>query len=40
MKRLPASKNVEITSALIQTLADAFGKNNIKVVEKAIENRR
>lgn len=38
MKRLPASRNVRIEPALVSSLAGIFGENNIKVLEKAIEN--
>ncbi len=40
VKRLPASRNVLVNEALLKTLRAAFGENNVKVVEKAIENRR
>ena len=39
MKRLPASRSVQIEDGLLHLLSQAFGENNIKVVEKAIENR-
>ena len=40
MKRLGASKNLLIGQKLLQRLSNEFGGNNIKVVEKAIENLR
>ncbi len=40
MKRLPASRNIRIEPPLISRLAGTFGENNIKVLEKAIENIR
>ena len=40
MKRLPASRNLLIEPDLLHRLKAEFGDNNIKVVEKAIENRR
>ncbi len=40
MKRLPASRNVRMEQTLLAELAQAFGKENIKVVEKSIENGR
>lgn len=40
MKRLPASRNILINSELVNSLTKKFGENNVKVVEKAIENLR
>ena len=40
MKRLGASKNLLIGQKILQRLSNEFGGNNIKVVEKAIENLR
>ncbi len=37
-KRLPDSRNVQIEEGLINNLTNIFGENNVKVVEKAIEN--
>ena len=39
MKRLPPSKTVCIEEGLLNTLTKNFGEKNVKVVEKAIENR-
>ena len=39
MKRLPPSKTVCIEESLLNTLTKNFGEKNVKVVEKAIENR-
>lgn len=39
MKRLPASRSVLISPGLKEKLADKFGLKNVKVVEKAIENK-
>lgn len=40
MKRLPASRNISIESGLVNSLANIFGENNVKVVEKPIENMK
>ncbi len=40
MKRLPAGQTVDAGSALIEKLEKSFGKGNVKVVEKRIENIR
>ncbi|MBO5371254.1 MAG: DNA polymerase III subunit alpha [Lachnospiraceae bacterium] len=40
IKRLPASRNVQIDRGLLNSLTKIFGENNVKVVEKAIENIR
>ena len=40
MKRLPASRNIRIEQALLHTLTEKFGENNVKVVEKPIEKQR
>lgn len=40
MKRLPASRNVYIDLPLLNSLTNNFGENNVKVVEKPIENIR
>ena len=37
-KNMPANYNVSINSALLEQLSDVFGKDNVKVVEKSIEN--
>ncbi len=40
MKRLPASANIRIDRELLVKIAEEFGENNVKVVEKGIENRK
>lgn len=40
MKRLPDSRNICINTEVVNSLTKKFGENNVKVVEKAIENRR
>ena len=40
MKRLGPQSNVHIDGELLGKLTEEFGENNVKVVEKAIENRR
>ena len=40
MKRLPAGRNVNAETALIEKLEQSFGKGNVKVIEKRIENIR
>ena len=40
MKRLPAGRNVNAKTALIEKLEQSFGKGNVKVIEKRIENIR
>ncbi len=37
-KRLPDSRNIEIEEGLMNNLTKIYGENNVKVVEKAIEN--
>ena len=39
MKRLSSGKSVLAERVLTDLLSQNFGRNNIKVVEKAIENR-
>lgn len=38
MKRLPPSRNVMITEEILAELQKKYGQNNVKVVEKSIEN--
>ncbi len=38
VKRLPAGKNVNADSDLVAKMEQSFGKGNVKVVEKRIEN--
>ena len=38
-KRLPDSRNIEIEEGLMNNLTKIYGENNVKVVEKAIENK-
>ena len=38
VKRLPAGRNVQAESELLTKLRKAFGQENVKVVEKRIEN--
>ena len=40
IKRLPNNKNVKINQELLDGLQGYFGENNVKVVEKSIENRK
>lgn len=40
MKRLPNRNNVQIDDTLLVKLTKEFGENNVKVVEKGIENER
>ena len=40
MKRLPASRNVNAGQELLEVLTEHYGENNVKIVEKGIENRR
>ena len=40
VKRLGASKNVKINQELLVKLYEKYGKDNVKVVEKSIENLR
>ena len=40
VKRLGASKNVKINQDLLVKLYEKYGKDNVKVVEKSIENLR
>ncbi|NCB94275.1 MAG: DNA polymerase III subunit alpha [Clostridia bacterium] len=40
MKRLPASRSVQIGEALLDVLTKEYGQDNVKVVEKSIEKRR
>ena len=40
MKRLPVGRNVNAETALIEKLEQSFGKGNVKVIEKRIENIR
>lgn len=39
MKRLPKSRSIRVESQLIHALGGFLGENNVKVVEKSIENR-
>ena len=39
MKKLPESQNVSADNALVSRLAEFFGKNNVKVIEKNIEKK-
>jgi len=39
IKRLPIGQSVMINDSLRQTLSNSFGQDNIKVVEKTIENK-
>ena len=38
MKRLPPSRNIAIMPEIINRLTKFLGENNVKVVEKSIEN--
>ena len=38
MKRLPKSRSIRVEQGLLQTLFGFLGENNVKVVEKSIEN--
>ena len=38
MKRLPKSRSIHVEQGLLQTLFGYLGENNVKVVEKSIEN--
>ncbi len=38
MKRLPPSRNIAIMPEMLNTLTKVLGENNVKVVEKSIEN--
>ena len=38
MKRLPPNRNIAIVPETIQKLTKLLGENNVKVVEKSIEN--
>lgn len=38
VKRLPASRNVDANKIFLGRLSNYLGENNVKVVEKAIEN--
>ena len=38
MKRLPPSRNVAVTPEIVNRLTKFLGENNVKVVEKNIEN--
>jgi DNA polymerase-3 subunit alpha len=38
-KALPANWNVQVTKELLKTLRDSLGENNVKVVEKELENK-
>ena len=38
MKRLPKSRSIHVEPGLLQTLFGFLGENNVKVVEKSIEN--
>ena len=40
MKRLPASQNIRVNPEIVNNLTNFLGENNVKVVEKSIENRR
>ena len=40
VKRLGPSKEVQINQALLGRLYEKYGKDNVKVVEKSIENLR
>lgn len=37
IKKLPASRNIEISSEIVNNLTKFLGENNVKVVEKSIE---
>ena len=40
MKRLPASQSIRVDSGIVNNLTNFLGENNVKVVEKNIENKR
>lgn len=40
MKRLPNSQNIRADIEIVNNLTNFLGKNNVKVVEKSIENKR
>ena len=40
IKRLPPAKNVAVTEELVDKLRAEYGENNVKVVEKGIENHK
>ena len=40
VKRLGPSKNVKIDQELLDNLYEKYGRDNVKVVEKSIENIR
>ena len=40
VKRLGPSKNVKIDEKLLDNLYEKYGRDNVKVVEKSIENIR
>ena len=40
VKKLPASRSVQIDGELLALLRAQYGEENIKIVEKSIENRR
>ena len=40
IKKLPASQNIKADSEIVNNLTNFLGENNVKVVEKSIENRR
>lgn len=38
IKRLPASRNTKVNEKMFALLSTEFGKNNVKIIEKSIEN--
>lgn len=40
IKRLPINMTVEANGQLVDSLSDFLGKDNVKLVEKSIENTR
>lgn len=40
MKRLPKSKNVKADEHMLQRLINKYGEENIRIIEKSIENKR
>ncbi len=40
IKKLPASQNIKADFEIVNNLTNFLGENNVKVVEKSIENRR
>ena len=39
MKKLPESYNIRVNENIVNNLTNFLGKNNVKVVEKSIENK-